>query len=69
MTSKTKATDKQKESTDARARSIANLKPFKPSQSGNPAGRPPGKPSAANKAATGAANASGGASAKKKGKK
>jgi hypothetical protein len=33
-------TDNQKENTDARARSIANLKPFKPGQSGNPQGRP-----------------------------
>jgi hypothetical protein len=31
--------DKQK-SNDARARRLANLKPFKPGQSGNPAGRP-----------------------------
>ncbi len=33
-------TDNQKESTDARARRLANLKPFKKGQSGNPAGRP-----------------------------
>ena len=36
-----KSTDKQSENKDtARARSLANLKPFKPGQSGNPAGRP-----------------------------
>jgi hypothetical protein len=32
--------DKQQKSNDARARRLANLKPFKPGQSGNPAGRP-----------------------------
>ena len=35
-----KSTDKQSENKDARSRSLANLKPFKPGQSGNPAGRP-----------------------------
>ena len=29
-------------SSDSRARSLANLKPFKPGQSGNPGGRPKG---------------------------
>ena len=33
-------TEQQSEITDARRRSLANLKPFKKGQSGNPAGRP-----------------------------
>ena len=37
---KSAATDKQRGNSDARARSLANLKPFQPGQSGNPAGRP-----------------------------
>jgi hypothetical protein len=35
-----KATDKQKSNTDGRNRKMANLKPWKPGQSGNPRGRP-----------------------------
>jgi hypothetical protein len=35
-----KATDKQKSNTDGRKRKMANLKPWKPGQSGNPRGRP-----------------------------
>jgi hypothetical protein len=34
------ATDKQTKNSDARAKRLANLKPFKKGQSGNPAGRP-----------------------------
>jgi hypothetical protein len=34
------ATDKQRKSSDARVRRLANLKPFQKGQSGNPAGRP-----------------------------
>ncbi len=34
------STDKQSGNNDARTRSLANLKPFKPGQSGNPKGRP-----------------------------
>lgn len=37
---KAAATDKQRPNSEARARSLANLKPFQPGQSGNPAGRP-----------------------------
>ncbi|MBA3766467.1 MAG: hypothetical protein H0W99_05670 [Acidobacteria bacterium] len=33
-------TDVQSENSDARARQLAGLKPFKPGQSGNPKGRP-----------------------------
>jgi hypothetical protein len=33
-------TDKQRENSEAQARRLANLKPFKPSQSSNPKGRP-----------------------------
>lgn len=33
-------TDKQRENSEATARRLANLKPFKPGQSGNPKGRP-----------------------------
>jgi Family of unknown function (DUF5681) len=33
-------TDKQRENSEAQARRLANLKPFKPGQSGNPKGRP-----------------------------
>lgn len=35
-------TDNSTEETEAKQRSLANLKPFKPGQSGNPAGRPKG---------------------------
>lgn len=33
-------TDKQRNNSEAEARRLANLKPFKPGQSGNPKGRP-----------------------------
>jgi hypothetical protein len=33
-------TDKQRENSETKARRLANLKPFKPGQSGNPKGRP-----------------------------
>lgn len=33
-------TDKQRENSEAETRRLANLKPFKPGQSGNPKGRP-----------------------------
>ena len=36
------ATDKQRGNRDAKARSLANLKPFRKGQSGNPKGRPKG---------------------------
>src|SRR5271166_1152678 len=35
-------TENSDESSDSRTRSLANLKPFKPGQSGNPGGRPKG---------------------------
>ncbi len=35
-----KVTNKQKSNTDGRKRKLANLKPWKPGQSGNPNGRP-----------------------------
>ena len=37
------ATEKQREISEGRQRSLANLKPFKPGQTGNPGGRPKGK--------------------------
>lgn len=39
-TKDTKSTDKQRANSEAEARRLANLKPFPPGVSGNPAGRP-----------------------------